>query len=220
MRGISILSVLVLAAACTAEAPASTGFTNTPRPSRASFVEPLPPGVDPPPARELAPGPVDASGPVSPTCESGWTTPAPGTRDRAIPLRIIRDRLGVGGIPVVAELRLFKGPESPPSDKGYIQNIRRWYVVLSIPGRPGAEGRFLVEERGFGTGLVAVAPMETSGFTSPDWVGFQYDPAAPERRYPDLPGVWRGVPYDFVAGGEGITIPGLPETLVGCLDGT
>ena len=106
---------------------------------------------------------------------------------------------------------MFDGPESPPSDKGYISTIRRWYVKLAIPGAPGAEGRFLVERRGFGTGLVAVAPLGTRGFRSPDWIGFQYDVSAPLRRYPDLPGAWRGVPYDFVAGGGGLDDPGAPR---------
>jgi hypothetical protein len=40
-----------------------------------------------------------------------------------------------------------------------------------------------------------------------------------------LPGLWAGVPYDFVRGGGGPDtpgpgIPGLPEEVVGCLDGT
>jgi hypothetical protein len=76
----------------------------------------------------------------------------------------------------------------------------------------------LVEERVWGIGLVAVAPFDTTGFTSPDWVGFQYEAADSMRKaYPGLPGKWAGTPYDFVKGGAGLRIPGLPRAVVGCL---
>ena len=219
----SLCGVLVLILiSCTAPEESTTTFANSPKPTRSVFVEPLPASVTPPPAAEVEPGPTVGSGDVSASCEAGWTTPAPGSAEWQAPLRVIAQRMGLprATTPVVVEMRVFVGPESPPSDKAYIGSITRWYVKLAYPGEPGAEGRFLVEERGFGTGLVAVAPMASRGFASPDWVGFQYDPAAPERRYPDLPGLWRGLPYDFVAGGEGLTIPGLPDVLVGCMDGT
>lgn len=213
------LVVLVALVACTAATPTAT-FTNTPKPSSTAFIEPFPEGVAASPAGRIDPGPLGVSGTSTASCEGGWVTPVPGSAEWSEPIRVIRRRLQVGGEPVVGEMRLFVGPESPPSDKAYIGSIRRWYVELAYPGEPGAEGRFLVEERGFGAGLVAVAPIDTEGFRSPDWVGFQYDPSAPPERYPGLPGVWQGVPYDFVSGGEGLTIPGLPEVLTGCLDGS
>jgi len=82
-------------------------------------------------------------------------------------------------------------------------------------------GRFLVEARRFGQGVAAVAPYDSDGYRSPDWIGFQYDSADPEdRTYEGLPGTWAGVPYDFVEGGAGIEIAGLPDDVVGCLSGT
>ena len=83
------------------------------------------------------------------------------------------------------------------------------------------QGRFLVESREFGTGLVAVAPYDTNGFRSPDWVGFQFDSGDPRRgRIRGCRACGPGVPYDFVAGGAGLQIPGLPDEVVGCLSAT
>ena len=56
-----------------------------------------------------------------------------------------------------------------------------------------------------------MAPYDTNGFRSPDWIGFQFDSADEEpRRYEGLPGEWSGIPYDFVKGGAGLEIPGCP----------
>ena len=121
----------------------------------------------------------------------------------------------------VVEMRYFVGPESPPSEQGYLKDIERWYIKLFAVDDPAYQGRFLVEQRRFGRGVVAVAPYDTRGFVSPDWSGFQWSAGDPARRaYPALPGTWQGVRYDFVNGGEGLTIPGLPDVLVGCLDGS
>ena len=80
---------------------------------------------------------------------------------------------------------------------------------------------FLVEARSYGTGLVAVAPYDTNGFRSPDWTGFQFESSDKQpKAYPGLPGTWSGVPYDFVEGGAGLQIPGLPNEVVGCVSGT
>jgi hypothetical protein len=118
-------------------------------------------------------------------------------------------------------MRYFEGPESPPSEQGYLKDIERWYIKLYAKDDPAYQGRFLVEQRRFGRGVVAVAPYDTAGFVSPDWSGFQWDAGdtAP-RGYPGLPGTWQGVRYDFVDGGAGLTIPGLPDAVEGCLDGT
>ena len=70
-------------------------------------------------------------------------------------------------------------------------------------------------------GWPAVAPYDTSGFRSPDSVGFQYDAGDPQAyAFPGLPGTWGAVAYDFVDGGRGLTFPGLPAGISGCLDVT
>lgn len=172
-----------------------------------------------PPATPATPPP--ASGAVTASCTGGWVAPDPGTKDFTRPLDRIRKVAPFDGPVEVVEMRLFVGPESPPSDKNYLEDIRRWYVQLYAVNDLAYQGRFLVEERRFGTGVVAVAPYDTSGFTSPDWIGFQWDAGdMSARRYEGLPGAWRGIPYDFVRGGEGLTIPGLPDEVAGCLDGT
>ncbi|HET7928843.1 MAG TPA: hypothetical protein VFM40_04755 [Actinomycetota bacterium] len=160
-------------------------------------------------------------GPVAADCVDGWVTPARDSARYAEPLRVIRRATGQRGMLEVLDLRFFEGPESPPSDKGYLLDIGRWYVKAFAKHDLSFQGRFLVESREFGTGLVAVAPYDTSAFRSPDWVGFQFDSGDPEARaYPGLPGAWAGVPYDFVSGGAGLQIPGLPAEVVGCLSGT
>ena len=76
---------------------------------------------------------------------------------------------------VVVDMRRFVGPESPPSPQGYLLDVERWYIKLYAQDDIAFQGRFLVESRTFGRGLSAVAPYDTNGFRSPDWVGFQYD---------------------------------------------
>jgi hypothetical protein len=114
--------------------------------------------------------------------------------------------------------------------------VKRWYVKARLVDRPGWRGRFLVEDRDFGIGLSAVAPFESRGFRSPvcprrrrpirgfrsaDWRAFQWEGTDAEpARYEGLPGRWPGTIYDFVKGGAGIDIAGLPREVIGCLDGT
>ncbi len=118
-------------------------------------------------------------------------------------------------------MRYFTGPESPPSDQGYLLEVQRWYVKVYATNDRSFQGRFLVESRRFGRGLSAVAPYDTHGFRSPDWKGFQYDSAdVATRIVPRLPGAWSGIEYDFVRGGAGLNFPGLPDDVIGCLDGT
>ena len=118
-------------------------------------------------------------------------------------------------------MRYFVGPESPPSTQPESLRVDRWYVKLYAAHDIGFQGRFLVEKRVFGSGVAAVAPYDTRGFVSPDWVGFQWNAGDPKRKaYPGLPGRWAGIPYDFVKGGQGIHFQGLPDRVIGCLDGT
>jgi len=165
--------------------------------------------------------PPATSGPAALDCVNGWTTPSEDSEKYLSPLGVIRRTTDVEGPLQVVDLRYFTGPESPPSDKGYLLVVERWYVKLFAERDYSFAGRFLVEARRFGQGVAAVAPYDSTGFRSPDWIGFQYDSADPERRaYEGLPGTWTGVPYDFVEGGAGIEIPGLPDDVVGCLSAT
>jgi hypothetical protein len=168
------------------------------------------------------------------SCVNGFTSPAEGDPIREEGLRILAKALtGVSGGRIapgdlaVEEMRYFEGPESPPSEREYLLNVRRWYVKATLKDDRTFAGRFLVERRTFGSGLAAVAPFESEGFASPDWIGFQYEGQAAERRaYDGLPGTWAGTPYDFVRGRtldrkeEVFGFPGLPVEVIGCLAGS
>ena len=158
--------------------------------------------------------------PGGPGCAGGWHTPAAGSSDYRKPLEVISRSMGLEEPLVVVTMRAFQGSESPPSEQGYLMVVKRWYVKGYEKGSRRIAARWLVEEREFGIGLVAVAPYGTTGFRSPEWVGFQYEAGgeyASPKKYPGLPGAWVGVPYDFVDGGAGIHSPGLPPTLLDCL---
>ena len=222
-----LVPAVLLAALCVAltgcEGESSDPFSVSvdPTTSSAPPVSAAPTSLAPPTPPALPVTPPPSAGVIAADCVGGWLTPASGTPDFTRPIDRIRRVAPFAGPVEVVEMRLFVGPESPVSDKNYLQDIRRWYVKLYAANDLSYQGRFLVEERRFGTGVVAVAPYDTAGFASPDWIGFQWD-ADDERpaTYEGLPGRWRGVPYDFVRGGEGLTIPGLPDEVVGCLDGS
>ena len=190
----------------TPESPSGSPFPSTP-----TLTSPTPPA--------LPSGPLPTGGDASDTCVNGWLTPAADSPLFRRPLRVIGRTVRLAGEPTVVEMRHFTGPESPPSDKGYIAVVERWYVKLFTEADLRFQGRFLVESREFGDGVAAVAPYDTEGFRSPDWSGFQWDAAHPEPApYPGLPGEWSGTRYDFVEGGAGLDIPGLPAEVRGCLD--
>ncbi len=122
---------------------------------------------------------------------------------------------------VVVDMRYFVGPESPSSTQGYLLEVERWYIQLFAKDDITFQGRFLVEARQFGRGVASVAPYDTTGFHSPDWIGFQFRSEDTEpKTYPGLPGEWSGTPYDFARGGGGLKFSGLPDEASGCLDGT
>ena len=190
----------------------SPSLSPSPFPSTPTLASPTPPALPQPPP--------PTKGDPSDTCVDGWQMPRPGSRLAAEPLRILRRTVRVPGEPVIVEMRHFTGPESPPSDKGYILTIERWYVKLYTEADLRFQGRFLIESREFGDAVAAVAAYDTEGYRSPDWSGFQWNEADPEPRpYAGLPGEWAGVRYDFVKGGAGLRIPGLPAEVTGCLDG-
>ena len=213
---IVVVVVALSLAACTGDAEPDVPPTSsavTPISATGPTASPTPPALPEEPPADRGPAAVD--------CVNGWVTPKRGSTRYEEPLRVIRRVTGVADRLVVVDMRTFEGPESPPSDKGYLSDVRRWYVKVFAEEDLAFQGRFLVESRVFGTGLVAVAPYDTNGFRSPDWVGFQLDTGDLEKRsYAGLPGVWAGVPYDFVGGGAGLEIPGLPDEVVGCLSAT
>jgi hypothetical protein len=175
----------------------------------------------PPPPATTSPTPSPHAPHASGQCVSGWTVPPAGSALRATPLRVIERATRRKGPFVVKAIRYFLGPESPPSDQGYLATVQRWYVKAVDRSDPSFRARFLVEKREFGSGLAAVAPFGTRGFASPDWVGFQLDTTDPAPSpYRGLPGKWSGTPYDFATGGDGLTFPGLPSQVAGCLRGT
>ena len=223
---VALMALTLLAASCDgADEQASDGFPSAQSPPATTASDAFTPSasVAPSPTRPAVPDqPPATRGAPSPTCVEGWRTPQPGTPTFTDPLGIIRRTSPVDGEFVVVDMRMFVGPESPPSpDKGYLQDITRWYIKLYVESDWSYTGRFIVESRLFGRGLAAVAPYDSKGFRSPTWTGFQWDSADTEARaYPGLPGRWQGIAYDFVHGGAGLDIPGLPDEVVGCLDGT
>ena len=214
-----VLSAALLMSACAADPPTATGGGESPSPAEQGGVSPA--------ASPIGEGVEAPTATVA--CVEGWVEPT--ERDlRELPFHVIRRTQGVDGEFRVREMRYFEGPESPPSTKGYLQVVDRWYVKAELRGDPSFRGRWLVEERAFGSGVVAAAPFDSEGFASPDWIGFQYEDGVDERlrRFPelDLPGRWAGRPYDFVTGQELETgerifkFPGLPPEVAGCLEGT
>jgi hypothetical protein len=220
MERVALLLTLMLLAAC--EGPDEPLFPNSPSPTEdTSFPSPTgtPAGSPTPPALPQEEPP--SSGPATADCIDGWTRPEPGSTLATEPIRLIRRSVRVPGEPTVVELRYFTGPESPPSDKGYLLEVDRWYVKLFTGDDLTFQGRFLVERREFGSGVVAVVPYDTRGFRSPDWSGFQWNAGdADKEAYAGLPGTWSGIRYDFVRGGAGLEVPGLPASVAGCMEGT
>jgi hypothetical protein len=141
-------------------------------------------------------------------CAGGWIQPERGTPLRQVPLDTIRRVMGVSGMFSVHDMRYFS-----ESDGG-----RWWYVKAVMLDDSSFRARWLVEQGTNGlSGVAAVAPYDTSGFRSPDWLAF--DGREPVTTYPGLPGTWTGSPRDFVAG-RGQRAEGLPAEARGCLEGT
>jgi hypothetical protein len=214
-----LIAALVLLVACDDGAPdRGELFPNTPAPTHApgSFATPTLASPTPP---ALPAEPPPTSGSVSDDCVEGWRTPFAGSALEQHPLDVIARTVRLPDDRVVVDMRYFEGPESPPSEMGYLAVVERWYVKLYSPSDLTFQGRFLVESRDFGDGVAAVAPYDTEGFRSPDWSGFQWNEGEPQAHaYAGLPGRWRGDRYDFVKGGLGLHIPGLPAQVRGCLD--
>ncbi len=127
--------------------------------------------------------------------------------------------MGVTGPWDVDEMRYFVGPDSPGVIEPVFPAVERWYIKARLAGDPDFRARWLIEKRTDQIlGVSAVAPWATSGYESPDWTGFigEGSPAT----YTNLPGVWSGIPFDFVTGEGDGGQPGLPDEVVDCLAGT
>lgn len=150
---------------------------------------------------------VPTSGDPASDCQAGWYTPPPGDPLRTQGLDLLRESVGTTGRFIVEDMRYFT-----------TDGVERWYIKARLETEPTFRGRFLIERRGDSGGVVAIAPAGTRGWQSPDWAGFEGDgePVA----YPDLPGTWSGVRFDYVSGTGGPGQPGLPDDVVGCVADT
>jgi hypothetical protein len=220
LRTCVVLAMLPLVA-CNGGSTSVSDARTTPPDSPTATLPPVSPTMP------TIPHHVQTSGPTAARCVHGWSTPPRDSPLFTEPLGIVRRTTGVKGPLVVVDMRYFTGPESPAglssgdTAKGYLAIVQRWYIKAYARNDLSFQGRFLVESRRFGRGLSAVAPYDTKGYESPDWIGFQYDSADTiARAYPGLPGTWSGVEYDFVQGGAGLDLPGLPDEVIACLRGT
>ena len=150
-----IVASLLLLVACEGqdEFPNSPSEEPSPFPPTQTVASPTPPAV---PTRRRRPA-------ARPRRAGGWTRPAVGSTLAQTPLTIIRKTIFMPADPAIVEMRYFTGPESPPSDKGYLATVERWYVKLYSESNLRFQGRFLVESREFGDGVVAVAPTTRTG---------------------------------------------------------
>ena len=136
----------------------------------------------------------------SPSCVNGWREPAVGTPERTAPIDALKKLQGLDKDFHPVDLRHFTGPDKA---------TERWYAQVIYTGKPDFLIRFLAERRqGGAVAVVAVADYGTTGFSSPDWYGFQ---GTGTNTYPGLPGKWPGKPYDYVRSGK------LPPEVRGCL---
>jgi spore germination protein GerM len=158
--------------------------------------------------------PRDTAGAATPACIAGWTSPPAGDPLRAEALDLLRISTAHQGRFVVEDIRYFVGPDT--IDPGL--EVEHWYIKARAEADSSFRGRFLVLRRNGSGGVVAVAPFDTNGWESPDWAGFEGEGEL--TAFPDLPGRWAGVRYDFVTGTGGPGTPGLPGAVRGCLDGT
>ena len=126
--------------------------------------------------------------------------------------------MGIEGQFEVVEMRHFTGPEVPWIIAPRPDIVQWWYVKARLADDPAFAARWLVVwRRPQAQGISAAAPFATTGYRSPDWRAFLGE--GEPRPVPGLPGLWVGMEFDFLVGEDGAK-PGLPEEVVGCLDGT
>jgi molecular chaperone DnaK len=220
-RLVAITVILALIAGGAVTAVVLTGGTDKPTaapshspsisPSISPSASPKQTKTTPPPSSAPSTTPTIVPGSITSNCINGYLVPLRNTSLRLEPLTVIRNTQGVTGLFVIAEMRYFKGPDDPhisPQES----TVRRWYVKAYLQDDPSFRGRWLIEKRSVGEGVAAVAPYDTHGFQSADWVGFEGE-GSPQQ-YPGLPGMWAGAPYDYVNSGN------LPPEVAGCMSGT
>lgn len=142
------------------------------------------------------------SGAKSPSCVNGWQQPASDSALAQAPLDALKALQGLDKPFHPVDLRHFTGPES---------GTERWYAQVIYTGKPDFLVRFLaVRAKGQqAPRVVAIADYGTTGFSSPDWYGFDGDTG--KNAYPGLPGTWPGKPFDYVRSAT------LPAEVRGCL---
>jgi hypothetical protein len=127
--------------------------------------------------------------------------------------------MGATGPWYLEEMRYFTGPDVPWIIDPHFDVVDYWYIRAELNQDPALKGRWLLEYRSEDRqGIAAVAPYDTHGYASPDWVGFTGD--GKPKRYPGLPGKWGGLPYDFATGEGDSGQSGLPAEVAGCLSGS
>jgi len=110
------------------------------------------------------------------------------------------------------DIRYFVGPDDANVGEPRHPSVERWYgKVVYIEDR-SFRLRFLARRTPIGEGLAAVAPFDSVGFNSPDWLGF--DGEGGNVQFPTVPGHWPGQAYDYVAAHQ------MPDECLGCLDGS
>lgn len=141
-----------------------------------------------------------AKGP-SPSCVKGWREPAFRSGLYLAPLDALKASQGLDQGFHAVDLRYFTGPEA---------RTERWYAQVVYTGKPDFLIRFLAQRvNGADVRIVAIADYGTTGFSSPDWYGF--DGSTGKNTYPGLPGTWPGKPFDYARSGR------LPAEVRGCL---
>jgi hypothetical protein len=168
------------------------------------------------------------SGPPSPECESGWSTPAPGSDLHNAGLSYIG--VAPGGLAdpfdfVVEVMRYCVGPE----DANILAprpTVERWYIKGFSEVDPAFRGRWIARRHGIGAGLAWVAPYSSTGFSAGTWE----DCVDPCRTGSVLPGEFcdpgcvedpQRVPcFSFAPGAWSPgDCSGLPPEVLGCLSG-
>ncbi len=169
------------------------------------------------------------SGPPSPGCVNGWTTPVPGSADWNDALT----QIGAYGAfaqtdpPafVVEKMRYCTGPEDA-NILGPRPTVERWYIEGYSETDPTYAGRWIVRRTGIGFGLAWVAPAGSTGFGSGIWETC-VDPCMVGR---PLAGEWCEpgciedpffMPCTGIAPGTWSPgdCSGLPPEVLGCLSG-
>jgi hypothetical protein len=231
LRLIAVVTLVVLLAACGSAVPTITAEPVT----SPTIAVPTPAATptDPPAATpEVTPIELPSPSPSPPAipptgqvglpsagCVEGWQSPPAGSQAREEGIELLALEMGLTAPPEVVELRYFRGPDVPWIIEPHYPVVERWYIRARAGDDPAFAGRWLLERRAERIrGISAVAPFDSTGFESPAWIGFVGD--GPPVPYEGLPGLWAGIPYDFVTGEGDSGMPGLPDEVIDCLQGT